>query len=251
LKKFLLFALLTQLAAYTAKAQVGYNYAQYGLGISTGVFKASTDVPNQKSHAALAFNFNYYTTPYVNFTLEYQFGKVSGGAIEAIGDSPSAEDLANYLKTDPYLRSYSNSYKHIMLYADVQAGEIMDYSNDGFLNKALRNFYLGTGIGMIYNKMDYIQRNSPDDTYVYGGLDKGTNVVIPARFGYQFKIYNAYDEPAFLVDLGYQKNFVLGYGLDGYADPILVTKSYESYSAFHIGVKFNFGTVVSYRKPIH
>lgn len=103
----------------------------------------------------------------------------------------------------------------------------------------------------MYNNIVSINRTSTDGTYIYGGKDHSNNILIPARVGYQYKFYNAYDEPYITVEAGYQKNFVFGYGLDGYSDPTFTFRNYETFGGFNIGIKFNFGDVNSYRKAIH
>jgi hypothetical protein len=111
--------------------------------------------------------------------------------------------------------------------------------------------YVGTGVGIIFNSItDNHSRLSPDSSYYIGGLDKSQNVVIPVRAGYQYKFYNSYDEPSVILELGYQYNFVLGYGLDGFADPNVVTKV-PTFSGFNFSLKFNFGSVTSWRKSLH
>jgi hypothetical protein len=244
---------------YTAKAQLGYNYAQYSMGFGLNYVKATTDVPSQTSHPAYNFNINYNFTPFTIFSLEYEFGRLSGGygdyydnASKGVTDPTKLADIYTaYGKIDPYYRYYYNNYQSINLHADVQLGEFIDYSDGGLITNIAKNIYVGTGIGMVYNNIAAINRISPDSTYSYGGSDHSNNVFIPVRIGYQLKLYNDYDEPSILVDLGYQMNYVFGYGLDGYSDPIFTTRNYETYGGFHIGVKFNFGSVTSYSKAIH
>lgn len=257
MKKALIILLIVQAVAYTAKAQLGYNYAQYSLGFGSSYQSAKTDVPYSASNPSLYLNASYNFTPYINFTLQYEFGTLSGGYGDyRSGKKSNTTDTATsnaYLILDPYGRSYLNNFQSITLHADIQLGEFTDLSEDHFYTKALKNIYVGTGIGMVYNNIDStnINRISPDKTYSYGGSNHSSNVMIPVRLGYQFKIYNAYDEPYILVDLGYHMNYVFGYGLDGYSDPLFTVRSFEKYSGFHIGVKFNFGNVISYRKALH
>jgi len=244
---------------YTAKAQLGYNYSEYSLGFGISSVKATTDVPTQTTHPAYNFNASYNYTPYTVFTLEYEFGRLSGGygdyyndASKGVTDATALANIAtDYAKIDPYLRYYYNNFQSIAIHADVQLGEFIDYSDDGFITGIAKNIYIGTGIGMVYNNITSINRISPDSTYAYGGADHSNNVMIPIRFGYQFKFYNAYDEPSVLAEIGYQMNYVFGYGLDGYSDPLFTTRNYEQYGGFHIGLKFNFGNVTSYRKSVH
>jgi len=265
LKKFLFILLLVQAVIFNSKAQIGFNYAQWSLGTGISYLSGNTGVLYQKSHPSYNFNLSYNVSPYIGVTLDYQFGKLSGGFNEYYPGAVAAVDVTNpkydslvtaikttYQKQDYYLRSYTNNYQMLSVNVNVQLGEFMDYASDGFFNKALKNVYIGSGVGLVFNSIsDNNDRLSPDSTYYIGGSDNSQNVVIPLRVGYQFKIYNNYDMPSVLIELSYQHNWVLGYGLDGYADPVVITKRFEQFAGFHVGVKFNFGSITSYRRPIH
>jgi hypothetical protein len=265
LKKALIILLLVQASVFVAKAQIGFNYAQWSLGTGISYLGGSTNVKTESSHPAYNFNLSYNVSPYINVTADYQFGRLSGGyneyypkAVAGISvTDPNYATLLLALNTstnlsDPYHLSYTNNFQMLNVHVDVQAGEFMDYAGDSFINKAIKNIYVGGGIGLVFNSIsNNNSRLSPDSTYYIGGLDNSQNVVVPLRVGYQFKIYNDYDMPWILVDIGYQHNWVLGYGLDGFADPLVVVKTFEQFSGFHAGIKFNFGTITSYRRPIH
>lgn len=264
MKKAILLLFILPALVYTAKAQIGYNYAQYSLGFGFNYVKAKTDVPYSAGNPAFNFNASYNVSPYTSFTIQYEFGLLTGGYSDYFSantkglnatDTSYATSLKKvytaYQKMDPYFRYYANRYQSISIHGDVQLGEFIDYDDGSLLNKTIRNIYVGTGIGMVYNNITQINRISPDSTYAYGGSDHSNNVLIPVRVGYQLKLYNAYDEPSVLIELGYQMNYVFGYGLDGYSDPIFTTRNFEQYGGYHIGVKFNFGSVTSYRKAVH
>jgi hypothetical protein len=214
-----------------AKAQLGYNYAQYDFGLSGIYQKAYTDAATQKYTGGLGIHFTYNQTPYVNFMAEFQLGRISGG--------DSVTTLSG--------RQFRNNYKALTFRGQLQAGEFYDYSNSK-LGNAFKNFYISSGIGLIYNHMDIINRNSlyiPD--YTATGLDDSQEIFIPAKIGYEFKVFNVYNEPTFKVDIGYQHNFVLGDQLDG----IKSGKYLDSFGQWVIGFKFAIGGVTSYRKEIH
>ena len=262
-----LFLVLIGLVAFvnTTKAQLGYNYAQYNFGVGLGYLKASTDVPLQSSYPAVNFNFGYNISPYFTLSADFQIGQLSGGYANYVSKSLATTTTADqgyavlsqlsynlYGTTyDPYYRSYTNNFQALTLHLDLQAGEVLDLNPDKIVQRALRNIYVGVGIGLIYNKITNNNRISPDSSYYYGGEDQSQNLMIPLRVGYQFKLYNNYDEPFVFINVGYEYNYVLGYGLDGYADPLLVTKKTEKYSGFNIGIRYNFGSVTSYRKQFH
>lgn len=260
LKRALLLLIVLPALVFTTKAQVGYNYHQYSLGFGVSNNSATTDIPADKAYPAAHLNFSYNLTPYTAFTLEYEFGKLSSNSsvayLKAVSTlKPSdplyaTQVLALKADLDPYSRYYTNQYQSINLHVDVQFGEFINYDNDAF-GMFIRNVYVGAGIGMVYNNTTDRAKYNADTTYAYGGADKSNNVMVPLRVGYQFKFNNAYGEPSVLAEIGYQRNFVFGYGLDGYSDPLFTTRQYETFGGFRFGVKINFGNVTSYRKPIH
>lgn len=218
------------LTAFAAKAQIGNDYAQYDLGIGADFNKAYTDAQTIASSKSVHFNFNYNVSPYINYVVEVQSGELKGG--DSLLTSSG--------------RQFTNAFTSVILRGQLQAGEIIDYSQSRFAN-ALKNLYLSAGIGFVVNHMKDINRTSIQTSGFYtAGQNNSNQVLIPARIGYEFKIFNKYNQPQFKLDLGYQYNFILGDGLDGFT----AGKQKDSYSQLSIGFKFAIGSVVSYNKKI-
>ncbi len=240
LKKFY-FLITFVLISFTVSAQIGYNYDQFSLGLGISSVKIHGDLSKAYSKAAVAVNLNYHITPFVTFGTEAQFGRL---------ESANA-DTSKVL----YGEQSSNKFTTVIFHADVQLGEFINYNDDfssiPILTKILngaKNIYVGTGVGVIFNKMDYINRTDYKDTnFSYSGLDKSTELVIPIRIGYEYKIYNAYDEPNIRLNLGYQANLSTGDNMDG-----IKSGHYgDWFSQITFGIKVGIGGVTSYRKPIH
>lgn len=229
IKKIFLLAIIG-FAATTAKAQIGHDYAQYDLGLGTDFNKAYTDAQTVTTSRSVHFNFNYNVSPYVNYVVELQAGELKGG--DSLTTSTG--------------RQFTNAFTSVIFRGQLQAGEIIDYSQSKFAN-ALKNLYLSTGIGFVINHMNNINRKSIKTPGFYTtGDDNSNQLLIPARIGYEFKVFNSYDQPWFKIDLGYQYNFILGDGLDGFT----IDGKNDSYSQYSIGVKFAIGGISSYSKKI-
>jgi hypothetical protein len=228
--KITLLTLLTSFISIIAKAQLGYDYAKYEFGTSVGFNTFYGDVVTPKSTKSVNFNFNYNQTPYLNYIFEAQFGKLAGG--------DAAKDLLG--------RQFAADYQYYAFRIQLQAGEIIDYSESPIAN-AFKNLYIGAGLGMIYNNITSINRYSilMPGFYTPGDM-KSNEVFIPARIGYEFKIYNKYRRPDFKIDVGYQTNFVFGDDLDG----LKGGNHNDLYTQFTIGFKFAIGGIISYRKQI-
>jgi hypothetical protein len=228
--KTILTALFLCGITHTSQAQIGYDYAKYDFGIGASLNQVYGDAETIPTTRAYHANFNYNQTPFINYIVEFQFGKLAGG--------DSIKNLSG--------RQFSNNFKSLAFRAQLQAGEFVDYSQSGFMN-ILKNFYAGAGIGIIYNNMTEVSRYSTLLPGFYTpGKAKSNNLFLPGRVGYELKIFNNYNEPYIKIDLAYQFNFVLGDDIDGYK----VSRN-DVFNQYSIGVKFALGNVLSYRKQIH
>jgi hypothetical protein len=229
-KRFTLVILLVFIQVI-AHAQNGFNFQPFSIGVGTGVTTAYGNTATTVSKYAFNLNFNYTPSPFFSLSLEGQSGALAGGLV-----------------TDFYARRFSNTYTALLFHADLQAGEIINYEHSDFLN-GIKNVYVGTGIGILNNNITYIQTIVPVGTSnltTYPYLKNSTNVLVPLRLGYEFKIFDGYQNPRYRIDAGYSFNTAFGKGLDGYT----TLSSIKFYSYLSIGVKIGFGDEYIYRKPI-
>jgi len=220
---------------------MGYNYKEFGIGLDVFSEIGFTNVQKQYRHIGQSLNFVYNYSPYIPVTAELQFGHLSGGGL-----TPAL---------DKYGRQYVNNYEGLVIHADFQLGEVIDYSQNDLLN-ILKNFYFGSGGGIIFNS-NTVQRTNiypwnGTTNYVFPGSNSSINLTVPLRFGYEFKLYNDFEEPYMTIDIGYTHNLVFGEGLDGYDDPSNKFKNNATnqYAQIVVGLKFNFGNVTSFNKLI-
>ena len=69
------------------KAQIGYDYSQYDVGIAAGFDQVYGNAQTQPISESIHFNFTFNYTPFTNFVFDAQFGKLTGGdSIKTIGD---------------------------------------------------------------------------------------------------------------------------------------------------------------------
>ncbi len=216
----------------TAKAQLGYEYAKYDIGFGGA---ASRVVGSDAETITIAptghINFTYNQTPFINYVIEAQGGILKGGSV-----------------TSKSRRYFENKFAAVMFRVQLQAGELIRYSDSRLMN-GLKNFYVSTGAGFVINKLDIDSTlRVPDPTgYYTPGRNHSNQVLIPTRIGYEFKLFNKYNQPSFKVDIGYQLNYILGDALDGFETG---RSQNDAYDQFFIGVKFAIGGVTSYRKSI-
>ena len=246
LKKYILFFIVV-FAAGTVKAQSGYTYQQFGVGVDAGYVHGYTNLATQYSHPSYSISGVYSLTPYIPIAAELQFGQLSGGDSPYNVYNPAAP-------LDKYGRGYVNTYKAFYLHADYQLGNDIDYSYGTFL-QIIKNFYVGTGIGFVSNNNQNQRTNlipsNGSTSYVFPGKSTGVDPVLPLRVGYEFKIYNYYNVPSMALDLGYTQYIDFGSGLDGYSNPPPFKQKYlNQYGQFVVSLKFFFGEPVPYNKLI-
>ena len=206
--------------AIISKAQLGNNYSLYDIGAAGTINSVSGDAQSKTNTVAGTFTFSYNQTPYVNYIFEAQGGKLEGGS--ATGDY--------------YGRQFSNSFVAFDVRGQVQAGEIIDYTNSAFAN-GIKNFYLSTGVGYIVNHLKTNRYSIQKPGFYTPGLDNSYAVFIPIRIGYEFKLFNSVGEPSVKIDLGYQVNLAMSDELDGFN----VGHNNDAFSQISIGVKFAIG----------
>jgi hypothetical protein len=235
--KKIIFILFLTISTITASAQGSYNFREWGIGIEGGGVKPFVDLKNTDFGYSGAASLIYNYSPYVPVALEFQMGRLSGGG--------------NSVEEDQHTRKFVNNYKAVFLHFDVQLGEFLDYSNST-VNNLLKGFYVGSGGGFVFNNNKVNRYSLTNIGYMFPGKDKSTNGAIPLRFGYEFKIYDGYDEPSLRIDIGYRHYLVFGEGLDGYADPSAKFKNnaVDQFAQLTLGIKYSFGNTVYYSKSI-
>ena len=232
LSKKLFLICLVCLGTFTAKAQLGYEYAQYDLGFGGAASRViASDAETVLMSPTGYVNFNYNISPFINYVIEVQGGTLKGGGTNT-----------------PSKRYFENKFTSVMMRAQLQAGELFDYSQSRMLN-AFKNLYISSGIGFVINKLDIDPSiRVPDATgFFTPGRNHSNQLLIPAHVGYEFKVFNKYNQPSFKIDVGYQLNYILGDALDGFETG---KSQNDAYDQFTLGVKFAIGGVTSYRKQI-
>lgn len=209
-------------------------FQPFSLGAGYGITVAKAGEQTLTSSNAVELNLAYQFTPFYSITLEGQIGQLTGG--DALHDT--------------YSKQFVNNYNAVILHADLQLGELINYDQSPFLN-VVKDFYFGTGLGILSNKISSIQTVSRDTNYkaTFTYLPSSTNIIVPIRLGYEFKIFNGYNEPQYRFDINYTFNTAFSAGLDGYSNPY--SSSIKYYNYISVSFKFGFGHVKQYRKAVY
>jgi hypothetical protein len=230
LLKTTILTLIVCCVTFIAKAQLGYEYSPYNIGFAAGLNSVNGDAETRTTKPAVHFNLTINQTPYLNYVFEAQIGQMAGG------DSVKTKSG----------RQFTSSFSSYQLRLQLQAGELIDYSRGGAAN-LMKNLYVSAGLGMIYDNITGISRFSSKVPGFYtGGENKASQLFLPLRIGYEFKLYNSYDEPNIKIDIGYEYDHVFGDELDGFK----TGKTNDTFTQLYLGVKFAIGGLTSYRKQI-
>lgn len=225
---FTLFICVWSMVAY---AQIGYNYAQFDLGLSGAVNRTETDFDKKGPGYAGQLQFTYNYSPFINYIAELQIGHLSGNDLSRVYPDSKL--------------NFTNTYSFLSFRAQLQMGEIIDYSKSRF-NNFFKNVYISAGLGIfntnpkLYDAGELAEENS-----------SGT-IAIPLKAGYEVKIFNSYNEPMIKVDLGYQFNYIPTDNLDGITplnNPY--SRKNDALSQIVVGLKIAIGGYTSYRKSIN
>ncbi|MCC8408709.1 hypothetical protein LJ707_07200 [Mucilaginibacter sp. UR6-1] len=228
--RLLMLTAIAAMATLTAKAQLGFNYSQHDLGIGISNNQVFGDAEKTTSTLSGSLSYTYNATPFVNYIVEFQAGTLKGG------------DSVEYRSG----RQFKNNFIAGTLRAQVQAGEFIDYSSSALMD-GLKNIYGSVGVGLVSNRIKEVSRNSNTiPGYYTPGKDESTEFYIPLKIGYEYKIFNSYNEPSVKIDLGYQVNVMTGENLDGFD----AGSRRDIWTQLTLAVKFSIGSVTSYRKPL-
>lgn len=211
------------------------NFYKLGVGGGFGVTQSFTDVRKHDFGLAGYLVADYYFTPYINAGIEGQMGEINGG------------DVNN----DPYHRQFINSYKTFTLNAKLFLGAITEYERGSFLN-SIKGLYIGSGVGVVQNKMRGIVRVIPESNpqEIYPGKDESKNLLFPFNLGINFYFQDRSGFQRYVLNFNYQSNVVLGEGLDGYDDSSIKFRNGnpDIYTYFSVGIRYHFGPVGLYKK---
>jgi len=222
ISKPLLITLVVCCTSLIARAQLGFDYSEWALGAGVGITSVMGNAETQT------------TTPVVhlNYVFEAQMGRIAGG------DS----------LTSASGRQFTGDLTAFVFRGQLQLGEILDYEKSPFKN-AIKNLYISAGAGYVVSHITGINRYSIKNPGEYTpGVLNSQEPFIPLRIGYEFKVFNKYQQPSFMIDLAYAYNYVLSDNLDGFT---VGSNHHDVYTQICIGFKFAFGgDIISYRKQI-
>lgn len=219
-------AALTLLTCLSTSAQS--NFYKMTIGAGAGITQSFADLAKHDFGLAGYGTFDYNFTPFLSLGLEGQMGEINGGDFY----------------TDANNRQFINRYKAFTLNGKVSLGAVIDYRRTG-LSNVIKGLYVGTGAGIVMNKMRFIVREKPDNGYIFPGYDSSKDILVPLNIGINFNISDKNGYYRYGININYQSNIVIGEGLDGYDDsPIKFENGNpDIYNYFSIGLKYHFGSI--------
>jgi len=217
------------------------NYSKWSYGLGGGVNYSRTDIIDGNWGYTLTGNIDHHFTPFVTLGVEAQYGLIQGGDVEI----------------HPNDGQFVNKYKGINVNMKIALGEFIDFNRTDFLYK-IKGLYLGTGFGVINNKITDIVRyklisaGEEAGDGPFPGKDKSVSLWVPVNLGINFYFKDKWGAIRYALNLNAQTNFTFGEGLDGYNDPPSQFKNYnpDMYDVYSIGFRYYFGNSRIYRRTL-
>ncbi|QNK62706.1 outer membrane beta-barrel protein [Pedobacter sp. PAMC26386] len=222
------------LFAFTFPSFAQSNFYKLSIGAGAGLTQSFTEVRKHDFGLAGYGTIDYLFTPYLSLGLEFQKGEINGGDIHY----------------EPDNRQFINGYTALSVNARISLGEIIDFNYNSLSGK-LRGLYLGSGIGIIQNKMTGVRRYSlADPPVLYPGEDSSNDVFFPLNLGVNFFFPDREGFYRYTLNFNCQGNITMGEGLDGYDNSSQLKKSGnpDIYAFYSVGVKYSFGKMGLYKK---
>jgi hypothetical protein len=212
------------------------NFHKLSIGGGIGYTHSFTDLQKHDFDLAGYGTLDYHFTPFFSLGGELQKGQIVGGSVES----------------DPNERQFVNSYMSAKIVGKIALGAFIDYNRNTFSNFA-KDLYIGTGAGIIRNRMKSIARIQGSTGYVFPGKDLSNDIVFPFDLGLNiyFNSYSGY--PRVAININLQTNVTIGEGLDGYDDsPVKFKNSNpDIYNYYSVGIKYHFGPIGISRKSLY
>ncbi len=201
---------------YLLKAQTRYQQITLGGGLGAATAYAGESVP--ETEAAFYADVAYYPVPEVFFDAQAQFGSLGGKATTGSLNQ----------------KAFANRYQSAMITGQLFLGVFYPAGDNSFLN-FIRNFYGGTGYGVMANNVRYTDLSDPKV------IDQTTNTLrfVPINGGYEFNwLKNRFNEPVLKVNISSSFYYIMGKGLDGYTSANSYANSFSFYTYYSIGLKY-------------
>ena len=214
------------------------NFYKIGIGGGVGYTQSYTDVAKHSRGVAGYGVIDYFFTPFLSLGGEGQMGQIAGGDI----------------KTDVNNRQFVNDYKAVSLNGKLYLGGVLNYDFNPFAN-AIKGLYVGSGIGIMQNKLTAIVRKQPGTGYIFPGTNASREVFFPLNLWINFYFPDHLGDYRYVVNVNFQGNVSLGEGMDGYDDSPIKFKntSPDIYSYFSVGFRYNIGPIglsqKTFRRP--
>jgi hypothetical protein len=210
------------------------NFYKFSVGAGAGFTRPYSDLNRSRNSLAVYGTADYYLTPFITLGVEGQAGHIKGGD----------KDVGSK-------RYFNNAYMAGSANVKFHLGAVMDrgFRNTRF-QEIINGLYVGTGIGIIRNKVSETYHPVRVGVRYDQGRDNTKDAFVPVNFGidYALKDYHGWDR--FLINVNLQGTLTFGEGLDGYDDsPVILHNQYpDAYIFPTVGIKYKFGFVGYHKK---
>jgi len=223
--------------ALPAYSQIDYSYGinkkGFRLGIGAGAARLQTYWGDEPIQAAGLLTLDYNVNPFFSLGIEGQYGKLVG-----------IDNQKHYA----YLES-SNTYSNGNFNIKVALGAFSNfYTKTGFTD-ALKRFYLGVGVGIVYSTVVLTDRTDglqvPSEGAVvlapssqYSHNRSGGFMTVPFNFGTNIDLPGVLGNDKLELNPNFEYNFVRSKVFDGYQPNS--TSGNGGYALVSLSLKYKF-----------
>jgi hypothetical protein len=193
------------------------NFHRFSIGAYAGKARNVGDLNQNRFENFFSGSAEYYFTPYITLVGELGQGVLAG-----------TETASS--------RTYSNRFRNVLAGGKFFVGQLMGnsrgYQDRNGFQTIIKGIYVGTGAGIIENRMQSIYRNGSGST---GGQNYTRDLYVPVMAGVEI---SPSDQKRFAVTLNTRMNYVFGDNVDGY---YTLGSSNDRFNSFTVGLKYKLG----------
>jgi len=215
--------LFTLCLVYSQAAQAQNTLRRWQAGLNIGGTQAIAGNNGNKTKGndlAAAISLDWYAFPFLSLGTAIQGGGLRGKVPP--GEPENGGKQIGEAYKNQYLSLHFNGKLHL-------GGLILPRYGDSFTRSLLRGVYIGSGLGLIRNKV-----RISDSTHT------NLEIVMPLHFGIDYTFKRRYENRRLGINLDYQFVPFLDNGIDGQSP--IIGKDIGRYHFLSVGIRYNFGT---------
>lgn len=211
------------------------DYSKFSIAVNGGMTFSFMDVNESKSAPVFGLGLQYTPTPWIGINIDVQYGTLKSG------DRTQASLFNMEFKNNYIYGSLTGRFYPLRL--------ILTPKTDAAVKanlKYLGGIYGGIGLGVISNKVEAFNPNTPEVGYISD--PDGMQLVLPLEVGYSLPLAqlsagypkHIYGRSLLSLNINYRHNLGFSEKMDGYNPTGNNNKGKDAFSTLTLGLIYNF-----------